>query len=135
MRRLGLMIFVLILLVGCTIAPVKQGTFESGDEEEQAAQEEISTNLIVGMKDKQFNQTSIKIKRGGTVTWVNEDTRLYFFTIYYRNVYPNGDVQIEKIPTGGIAEGEEFSYTFEKIGEYKIVPMEHGQMRGIVVVE
>ncbi len=135
MRRLGLMVLILVLIVGCTsFAPVRQKTFENRDGEEQAMQEEIPTRVIVSMKDGEFDKPVVKISKGGTVTWKNNDIRPYLFIIYYKNVDEKGNVQIEKVPTGRINDGEEFSYTFENVGEYKLIPIEYGKLRGIVQV-
>src|SRR5574341_1572646 len=133
MRVLLLMVLILILIVGCTsLAPMWQKTPENGDEEKQTMLEEIPTSIIVKMKDGEFDKPIVKIKRGGTITWKNDDVRPYLFTIYYEDVDEKGNVQIEKVPSGRINDGEEFSFTFEKIGEYKIVPIEYGNLRGVV---
>lgn len=135
--RKSILFLVLILVVGC--APAKDRIIDYDgtpdySRESEIQEDEVPTRVIVGMIDKQFNQSVVKIRRGGTVTWRNEDIRPYFFIIYYKNVYPNGDVQIDKTATRGINSGEEFSYTFEKTGEYKLLPIEHGRLRGLVQV-
>lgn len=137
MRKLILTLMILILIVGCASLKQKTANYSDGSEngEEAAVQEEeISTNLVVKMKDGKFDKPVVKISKGGTVTWKNDDIRPYLFTIYYKNVDEKGNVQIEKVPTGRINDGEEFSYTFENVGEYKLIPIEYGNLRGVVQV-
>lgn len=133
MRKL-IILTILILIVGC--APLEQKTADDRDisENGEVVQEESVTRVIVSMKDGKFDKPVIKIKKGGSVTWKNDDIRPYLFTIYYKNVDEKGNVQIEKVPTGRINDGEEFSYTFEDVGEYKLIPIEYGNLRGIVQV-
>lgn len=136
MRKLILTLIILIIIVGC--APLKQKEVNYGGAEESGAiqgAEEVPTSVIVKMKDGKFDKPVVKISRGGTVTWKNDDIRPYLFIIYYKDVDEKGNVKIEKTSTGRINDGEEFSHTFEKTGEYKLVPIEYGKLRGLVQVE
>lgn len=91
-------------------------------------QEDLTNQSEVTMdiKDFAFSKTSIKIKKGTTVTWTNQD-----------------DAKHDISPTDGaddfeaselLAKGESYSSTFDKVGEYSYKCSPHPYMKGMITV-
>jgi plastocyanin len=88
------------------------------------------TEVAVAMHDLSFSPTRIKIKKGTTVTWTNQDTVAH-------NV-----VASDPNNTGGLAttaatfgRGGTFSFTFKSVGTFDYLCTPHKQfMRGSVQV-
>lgn len=141
MRKLILTLIILILIVGCSniLPKTTENGVPVGEKDRFVKQVppefEVYSEVTVHMKDGEFDQPVVRIKKGGSVTWKNDDIRPYLFIIYYNDVDEKGNVKIEKTSTGRIDEGQEFSHTFEKAGDYKLVPIEYGKLRGLVKVE
>lgn len=135
MRKIVLILVLLMFLVGCSTL---NGIFKSEDPEpviEEVKEEGfvVPTEVTVSMKDGVFDNSDVMIKKGGTVTWVNDDTEPYFFTIY-TTIEDERSKSIEKTPSEQIGPGEKFEHTFETLGEHKLIPLWHGSLRGRVVV-
>lgn len=87
------------------------------------------TNPTVTMKNTAFTPQKIKIKKGTTVKWVNEDTVRH-------NVIALNDNDQSGLPNTNplLGNGESYTFTFELAGtfEYKCSP--HPFMTGMVEV-
>jgi plastocyanin len=79
----------------------------------------------VTMKDIKFNPGSVTVKKGGTVTWTNDDSVGHDVTA---DSFKSGDA-------GGIQSGQTFKHTFDKAGTFKYVCTVHPGMEGTVVVK
>lgn len=130
-----LILVMLILIVGCgKIEPeAKKETVSAPEVGVEDETEAFSSSETVTMKDGVFDKSNVIIKKGGSVTWVNEDSKPYYFIIYYRE-FSNGDYQIRKVPSGVIEPGKEFRFTFEQTGEHSVIPLWYGKLRGVVLV-
>ena len=78
----------------------------------------------ITIKDFMFAPSSITIKAGTTVTWVNEDEEPH--TV----VSATGLFRSQAIDTK-----ESFAYKFDKPGEYHFICTIHPQMMGTVIVQ
>lgn len=94
-----------------TTTPTKQST-------------STETNKIV-TKDFTFSPASITIKVGTTVTWTNEDSVPHQIADK-----PNGDM----FKSGQLSQGQSYSFTFDKAGEYDYLCLIHPNMTGKVIV-
>jgi plastocyanin len=70
-----------------------------------------------------YSPNPVEVKVGETVTWVNDDSNLH--TATSKDGIFNSDV---------LFEGQSFSYTFDKVGEYPYFCDIHPAMVGTVVV-
>lgn len=100
---------------------------------EEEIEDLIPTNIDIIMKNGVFDKNTVTIKKGGTVTWKNEDEDPYFFNIY-TTIESERSKEVKKIPSGKILAGQQFSYTFDIVGEHNIIPLWHGKLRGKVIV-
>jgi plastocyanin len=84
----------------------------------------------VTMADIQFQPASVTVKQGGEVTWTNEETVPHDVT---KRGGPGPDFSSGE--SGGMAQGDTFSHTFDTPGEVEYVCTVHANMRGTVTVE
>lgn len=87
------------------------------------------TAVTVAMKNSQFTPQNIKVKKGTTVTWVNEDT-------VQHNVVAFDPSDQSGLPAQNqlFGNGLSYSYTFEIIGTFKYKCTPHPFMTGSVEV-
>lgn len=71
-----------------------------------------------------FSPTSIKIKKGTTVTWTNKDSVEHTVT----------GVDGADMDSGLFGKGETFSYTFNEVGTFGYICEPHPSMKGEVTV-
>jgi plastocyanin len=95
-----------VMLVGC------------GDESEVPVVKDNQV-LISGYR---FLPQDISIKVGTTVTWVNEDSVVH-------------TVEGSGMDSGDMGQGDEFTFTFDKVGVYDYICGPHPYMTGSVIVE
>ena len=98
----------------------------------------------VRMKDDmKFEPSSLTIKTGDTVTWKSDDDSAMVHTATADPDKVRDKTQIELPPgaapwdSGNVAQGKEWSYTFDTPGRYKYVCLPHliAGMVGEIVVE
>ena len=78
----------------------------------------------VAIKDFMFSPTSLKIKAGTAVTWINQDEEPHTVVS-----------ETELFRSGGVDTNETFTYTFDKPGTYRFICTIHPRMVGTIVVE
>lgn len=78
------------------------------------------------IKNYTFNPTDVTIKKGSKVTWTNEDPVAH--TV-------DSEVEEEKFESKPFNQGETFSHTFNKVGNFNYYCSIHPQMRGKVIVQ
>ena len=79
-----------------------------------SASEPDSVNVIIG-ENGNFAPSEIKIKKGGKVTWVNKSQKQVWPASNPHPIhtdYPDFDA------LRGLANGESYSFTFEKVGSW-----------------
>lgn len=87
-----------------------------------AAETTDSTKVVV--KDFMFNPTSLTVKAGSTVTWVNMDDEPHTVV---------SDTGMFK--SGGLDTNESYSFKFDKPGTYHFTCTIHPRMVGTIVVQ
>jgi plastocyanin len=87
----------------------------------------VSENKVsVSISNFQFPNT-IKISKGGTVTWTNQDTAMH-------DVKSDDDSPAKGLASPLLAKGESFSFNFDTPGVYKYHCTPHPNMTGTVEV-
>lgn len=119
MKKLMAMLALGILLLGCTSynAPPatppsnNTGPLPSGGSEEP----------VVHIKDFAFNPAEVIVRRGGIVTWVNDDSVPHL-------------VKFPDFQSAALAPGDSFEHKFDAPGEFSYVCGIHPSMQGKVTV-
>ena len=83
-----------------------------------------TTSLIVHIKNFAFNPSAIQIKKGGTVTWVNDDSVTHTVT-FISSAMPS---------SGNLVPGKSFRDIFPTIGTFNYHCSIHPMMQGVVTV-
>ena len=109
-------LYIYLVLMGALIAVGCTQTVE------QSSAVNAPTASVIELKESVFVPNLITIKRGGTVTWTNKDDVLHTVT---------GD----RFDSGDLAQGEEFTQTFTKTGNYIYSCNYHSGMIGRVIVK
>jgi plastocyanin len=78
----------------------------------------------ITVKNFMFSPTTLSVKTGATVTWVNEDNEPHTIV---------SDAGLFR--SGAIDTKETFAYTFDKPGTYHFICSIHPYMTGTIVVE
>lgn len=102
--------------------PASTSTTQTTTPTEQSTSTETSK---IAAKDFTFSPASITIKAGTTVTWTNEDSAPHQIADK-----PNGDM----FKSGQLSQGQSYSFTFDKTGEYDYLCLIHPNMTGKVIV-
>jgi plastocyanin len=89
-----------------------------------AAPQAAGKKHAVSIEDMKFNPSSLRIAKGDTVIWTNNDDR------DHNVVADNGAFNSDTIP-----RGEKFTHTFNATGRYPYSCTLHPRMKGVIVVE
>jgi plastocyanin len=88
-----------------------------------AAEPPAPKSVTVPIKSFAFMQMSVTVAAGGSVTWKNLDGE------------PHTVVSTDGVfRSGGLDEGQSFTFKFQKPGVYKYICSIHPQMKATVVV-
>ncbi len=86
--------------------------------------EVLSGTVQATIKDFAFSPATLKVKKGTTVVWTNQDS-----------VKHNAYTQTAGGPQGPlIGKGETYSYTFNQVGTFNYICQPHPYMKGVVEV-
>lgn len=86
--------------------------------------ESVTNDVLVDIKGFAYSLVELKVKKGTTVTWTNQDS------VRHNVAFDSGAV---KGPL--LAKGETYSYTFDEIGTFAYHCSPHPNMRARVIVE
>lgn len=86
----------------------------------------VSTGSI-DIKNMMFTPPQISIKKGGTVTWTNNDSVVHTVTDDLTDVGGPSSTDIQP--------GSTYTFTFNKTGSFQYHCTYHPSMRGTIVVE
>jgi len=78
----------------------------------------------VSIKGRAFHPATLKIKKGESVTWKNND-----------DIDHTVDAEDGSFSSGTIKSGKSYSHTFKKAGKYAYSCHLHPRMKGTIVVE
>jgi plastocyanin len=81
--------------------------------------------IAVEIKDFTFVPADLALERGATVTWTNRDSVHHTATGTTDGSFNSGNLD----------QGQTFSYTFDRAGEYSYVCVYHPYMTGTIVVK
>lgn len=84
----------------------------------------------VGMQNIEFDPTDVTVKKGGTITWTNNESVPHDVT---KEDGPGPD--FSSGDPGGMGEGDTFEHTFDAVGEINYVCTIHSNMTGTITVE
>ena len=124
-----LIVFItLVLICGCTSVPSVS--------KETSMVTRITTSVpntgtvTVIIKARAFDPSTISIKEGTTVTWINEDSMMH------RVVHLPKVTDAELFHSGPLSSGQSFSYRFLEKGRYEYGdPQIGGGRSSLVIVE
>lgn len=81
------------------------------------------SNVEIKMKGIAFNPARIKLEKGATVTWTNDDQVDHTVT--------RGNINYNRFTSGEVAPGQSYSRTFNKPGEIAYRCVIHANMGGV----
>ena len=119
----------LIGFVAIVIAVALSGCAEQEpDLESQSSTVDITVNGdngdSVDIKGFAYDQATLTISKGTTVTWTQHDSAVHTVTSVSGNV----------LDSQNLAKGETFSYTFDETGTFEYYCTNHPSMKGTVIV-
>lgn len=86
-----------------------------------------SGDVVATISNFKFEPISIKVKKGSTVTWTNnDDTR--------HDVTSDSDSELRGLNSDLLAKGESYSFVFTEVGKYTYHCRPHPYMTGTVEV-
>lgn len=88
-------------------------------------------DVTVEIKGNQFLPQTVKIKKGGKVIWLNKDGRASWPA---SDVHPTHQIYQGFDAIGGIADGESYSFVFDKTGSWNYHDHFSPGVRGTVIV-
>src|SRR5687767_15494898 len=98
-------VWILPALLLMTAAPHAQSAGQYAAKNKDGDKAEKKQEVTI--KDRKFKPANVKVLKGGTVTWVNDDQHEH--TV---------DEEDGAFKSGVIKPGKTFKYTFEKAGKY-----------------
>jgi plastocyanin len=101
-------------------------TSSFGKSSEPASNEVLSGVVEMDIKDFAFQKGSIKVKKGTEVKWTNQDSTKH-------DVTPDNDNEAFHA-SELLAQGESYSWKFDKVGMYNYFCSPHPYMKGMIEV-
>ena len=152
MKKLSIIVVVLVVLLIGGIAIVMQRGKESGsattgmdsmkmdDSKKSNNNAEVDltgeTKVSIDIKSFAYSKPNIKIKKGTTVTWTNQDSIKH--NVILEGLAKGAPTPSEVKPDvlGGplLAKGETYSFTFNEVKSNSYICSPHPYMKGIVNV-
>lgn len=97
-----------------------------------AEEAESLADHVIKMMPGGFSPSTINIKKGETVAWINEDSQ---FRWPASNIHPTHEIYSEFDPKQPLAQGEAWLFTFEKTGNWNFHDHLTPRLKGTVTVE
>ncbi len=91
----------------------------------------VSNDIVVTGKSDGFYPSEIAIKKGTRVVWVNESGRPFWPA---SNLHPTHELYPEFDPKEPVPDGQAWSFTFKKIGDWPYHDHLRPSRRGIIKV-
>lgn len=121
MNNKALLAIVVLVLVG-------GGYYMMKGQASVAPKESVETQKVaantVEIKDFAFGPTTMTVKVGDTVTWINKDIAGHSAT-----------ADDKSFDTGMLSQNESGSFTFTKAGTYTYFCIAHPNMKGTIIVQ
>lgn len=141
-KVLGLIVTVVVVLVigglllvsggddNQSTAPSNQSSTESSETHSDggASQDEagVAETETVNIQDSAYSPANIRVKKGATVTWTNQDS-------IQHDIMPDEESDNFKA-SELLSQGESYSFTFNEVGTYTYHCTPHPFMKGSVEV-
>jgi len=130
----GTSLFVLaFVLAGCGLVPNNAdsdaaiNTNTSNNNSTATASDNEKSIVEVSIKNFAYSPATLKIAKGTTVKWTNEDTAKH-------TVSPSQG-QTEPVESGLFGKGESYQYTFNQLGTFNYYCLPHPWMKAQIIVE
>ena len=136
MPSLTLLLLAVLVLAACgsgdsssSAATTAPATPTSTPSPTQSAGGGGGSTIAVSIKDFAFNPDKIEIEAGTTVTWTNEDSAPHTVTATKGD---DLDAALSGLfDSGDLQQGDTFSYTFDKAGDYYYECTIHASMKSM----
>jgi plastocyanin len=132
-RKIGILIASVVIAGAIVATYILSGNMNMGVEgSENSVQQPTTTSIrsnstlvkiVANAGSNSFSPNPVEVNVGETVTWVNDDSGIHTIT--------SKDAVFD---SGIMGEGQSFSYTFDKAGEYSYNCSPHPNMVGTAVV-
>ncbi len=119
-------IFVVITLSMVLFVACGSDGYGTGTGSEETGEQRGSNE--VWMEDTSFNPQNLEVGSGTTVTWTNKSSHTH--TVTSGNDGEGDDL----FNSGNLSEGQSFSYTFNRTGNYSYFCENHSGMTGVITV-
>jgi len=118
------MVVIVMVLLGWYVVAQKQNTSVQPKSvvQEQMTQEALYASETIAIQNTGFVPSTVTVKEGTMVTWVNEDT------------VPH-TIAIEGVRSTNLNNGETFEYAFSMKGSFSYSCGIHPTMKGTVIVQ
>ncbi|MDO8668292.1 MAG: cupredoxin family copper-binding protein [bacterium] len=119
---LGIFFIAILALSGCSLYENNQTV--APRPAQTARQPEVSTNnaITVNIENFSFNSNSVTIKKGTTVTWINNDSAPH-------------EIKSTGFNSEILSKDQSFSFTFNEAGTFGYSCSIHPSMTGEIIVE
>lgn len=131
MKAIPIFIFsviAVVLLSGCASQPQGNG---GGQNNGSTGGTNNATDHRVAIKNSAFDPSSVTVKSGDTVTWVNEDSTQHLVA---SDPHPT-HTDLPGLQSGSLSQGQSYTFTFVKVGTFGYHCHLHPSMKGTVVVQ
>ena len=115
---LSLVMVMTLAFGGCNLASQSKDTVNNAS---PTIDSSASPNTIV-IKDFSFNPTTLTVKKGTTITWINNDS------------VPH-QIKSSSFNSSELTKGQSYSFTFSKVGTFDYFCAIHPSMTGKIAVE
>ena len=130
MKKLLICLFLLFFVVACSKQAVipetadMSGAMQTEQQQTVAVQQEVSPNTVI-IQGFAFSPVALKIQKGTTVTWTNQDSVKHTVT----------SSEGSELDSKLLAKGESYSHTFNDAGTFAYYCKLHPNMKARVIVE
>ena len=97
-----------------------------------AEEAESLADHVIKMMPGSFSPSTINIKKGETVAWINKDSQ---FRWPASNIHPTHEIYSEFDSKQPLAQGEAWLFTFENVGQWRFHDHLISRLKGTVIVE
>jgi plastocyanin len=125
----GIIIAIAIIVVGAIVLTHKSNSPSNPSNSASSASRQSSAPAsgTINIVNMLFTPSQISVRKGGTVTWTNNDNTTHTVVDDLTNVGgPN---------SGDIAPSQSYNFTFNKTGSFQYHCRIHPSMRGTIVVK
>lgn len=125
MKKILILFIIILSSLGIAYVFIIDGDNKKLSNQMTKYEEKVSPNSVV-INDYKFLPSSMRIKKGTTVTWVNRDIAKHNIAVDEKSMSgPSSQL---------IGKDQKFTYTFTESGTYKYHCDPHPYMKGEIIV-